>query len=31
MVIDDPSAFLVAVIADMGIKAERAWARDYPL
>ncbi len=31
MVIDDPFAFLVAVIADMGIKAERAWALPYEL
>ncbi len=31
MVIDDPFAFLVAVIADMGIKAERAWAVPYEL
>jgi uncharacterized HhH-GPD family protein len=31
MVIDDPFAFLVAVVADMGIKAERAWALPYEL
>ena len=31
LVIDDPFAFLVAVIADMGIKAERAWALPYEL
>jgi len=31
MVIDDPFAFLIGVIADMGIKAERAWALPYQL
>lgn len=31
LVIDDAFAFLVAVIADMGIKAERAWALPYEL
>jgi uncharacterized HhH-GPD family protein len=31
LVIDDPFAFLVAVIADMGIKAARAWALPYEL
>jgi uncharacterized HhH-GPD family protein len=28
---DDPFAFLAAVIADMGIKAERAWALPFQL
>lgn len=28
---DDPFAFLVAVISDMGIKAERAWALPFEL
>jgi uncharacterized HhH-GPD family protein len=28
---DDPFAFLLAVIADMGIRAERAWALPYLL
>jgi uncharacterized HhH-GPD family protein len=28
---EDPFAFLLAVIADMGIKAERAWALPYEL
>lgn len=31
LVTDDAFAFLVAVIADMGIKAERAWALPYEL
>jgi uncharacterized HhH-GPD family protein len=31
MIIDDPFAFLVAVISDMGIRAERAWAVPYEL
>jgi len=31
LVIDDPFAFLLAVILDQGIKAERAWAGPYLL
>jgi uncharacterized HhH-GPD family protein len=31
MIHEDPFAFLVAVIADQGIKAERAWAIPYEL
>ena len=31
LVLDDPFAFLLAVISDMGIRAERAWALPYRL
>lgn len=31
LVVDDPFAFLLAVILDQGIKAERAWAGPYLL
>jgi uncharacterized HhH-GPD family protein len=31
LIYDDPFAFLLAVIADMGIPAERAWALPYRL
>lgn len=31
LIYDDPFAFLLAVIADMGIRAERAWALPYLL
>jgi hypothetical protein len=31
LIYDDPFAFLLAVIADMGIRAERAWALPYRL
>ncbi len=31
LIVEDPFAFLVAVISDMGIKAERAWALPFEL
>ena len=31
LIIEDPFAFLLAVIFDQGIKAERAWAAPYAL